>query len=77
VLHFIKQKQCQLFQAVTKDEKNKLNQIKSPKKKRKKKPLNNKPPIKVIEKLCRRDIEELLGINRDTYTRVKGAVRRK
>jgi len=35
----------------------------------------NKP--KINEHLSKRDIEELMGTRRDTYKRVKGAVRRK
>jgi hypothetical protein len=66
-----------LADLLSKDEKKQLNNIKSPKRKRKKRPPNNKPPVKSKEKLSRRDIEELMGIKRDTYTRVNGAVRRK
>jgi hypothetical protein len=62
---------------ISNDEKKQLNKIKSPMKRRKKKPPNNKLPVKNKEKLSRRDIEELMGIKRDTYTRVNGAVRRK
>ncbi|MER1998825.1 MAG: hypothetical protein ABS882_03550 [Lysinibacillus sp.] len=29
------------------------------------------------EKLSKRDVEELMGVNRDTYKRVNGKVRRK
>lgn len=29
------------------------------------------------ERLTRQDIEELMGVNRDTYKRVRGAIRRK
>jgi hypothetical protein len=59
------------------DEKRQLNNVKSPKRKRKKKPPSKQQPVKKEEKLSRRDIEELMGIKRDTYTRVNGAVRRK
>lgn len=62
---------------LSKDEKSKLNNVKSPKRKRKKKPPSKQQPVKKEEKLSRRDIEELMGINRSTYTRVNGAVRRK
>jgi hypothetical protein len=66
-----------LADLLSSDEKKQLNNIKSLKRKRKKKPPNNNSPIKKEEKLSRRDIEELMGIKRDTYTRVNGAVRRK
>jgi hypothetical protein len=66
-----------LADLLSKDEKNKLNNIKSPKRKRKKKPPSKQQPVKKDEKLSRRDIEELMGIKRDTYTRRNGAIRRK
>jgi hypothetical protein len=47
-------------------EDNKQLKSKSPKKKRRNK-----------EKLSTKDIEELMGMHRDTYARHKGAVRRK
>jgi hypothetical protein len=62
---------------LSKEEKSKLINVKSPKRKRKKKPPSNPQSVKTNEKLSRRDIEELMGINRATYTRVNGAVRRK
>ncbi len=37
----------------------------------------NEPIRKPDEVLSRRDLEELMGTRRDTYKRVKGAVRRK
>lgn len=43
----------------------KQQQSKSPKKKKKK------------EQLSMKDIEDLMGVHMDTYTRVNGAVRRK
>jgi hypothetical protein len=66
-----------LADLLSKDEKNKLNNIKSPKRKRKKKPPSKQQPVKKEENLSRRDIEELMGIKRDTYTRRNGAIRRK
>lgn len=51
---------------LSKEQKQKLNKVKSPKKKKKKK-----------EILSFRDIEELMGTRRDTYERRNGAVRRK
>jgi len=52
---------------LSKEQKQKLDKVKSPKKKRKKKK----------EILSFRDIEELMGTRRDTYERRNGAVRRK
>jgi hypothetical protein len=46
---------------LSKDAKRKLDELKSPKK----------------EQLSRKDIEELMGVRRDTYVRSKGAIRRK
>jgi hypothetical protein len=46
---------------LSKDDKRKLDELKSPKK----------------EQLSRKDIEELMGVRRDTYVRSKGAIRRK
>ncbi|MGD7021766.1 hypothetical protein ACQCVK_04185 [Rossellomorea vietnamensis] len=34
-------------------------------------------PVKVKEQLSRKEWEELMGTRRDTYKRVKGALRRK
>ncbi|MEK4228951.1 hypothetical protein [Solibacillus sp. FSL H8-0538] len=34
-------------------------------------------PSKQKEKLSRRDVEDLMGIRRDTFKRVGGAIRRK
>lgn len=36
-----------------------------------------KPKQRVVEKLTKYDLQELMGTRRDTYTRVNGAVRRK
>jgi hypothetical protein len=52
---------------LSKDTKQKLNKVKSPKKKRKKKQ----------EHLSFRDWEDIMGTRRDTYERRNGAVRRK
>jgi uncharacterized membrane protein YukC len=49
---------------LTKEQKQQLEQMKSPKK-------NHK------EQFSTKDIEELMGMNRDRYTRKNGAVRRK
>jgi hypothetical protein len=46
---------------LSKDDMRKLDELKSPKK----------------EQLSRRDLDELMGKNRDTYKRVNGAVRRR
>jgi hypothetical protein len=46
---------------LSKDDKRKLDELKSPKK----------------EQLSRKDIEELMGVRRDTYVRSKGVIRRK
>jgi hypothetical protein len=43
--------------------------------KKRKRQLEEFSPKKEV--LSKKDIEELMGINRATYTRVKGAVRRK
>jgi hypothetical protein len=51
----------QLEDHLSKDDKKKLDELKSPKK----------------EVLTRKELEELMGKNRDTYKRVGGAVRRK
>lgn len=56
---------------LSKEQKQKLNKVKSPKKK------TSKPKQKKKEKLSFRDIEELMGTRRDTYERRNGAVRRK
>jgi hypothetical protein len=66
-----------LADLLSNDEKKQLNNVKSPKRKRKKKPPSKQQSVKKEEKLSRKDIEELMGINRATYTRVNGAVRRK
>lgn len=49
---------------LSKESKQTLNKVKSPKKKKKRKP----------EKV---NWEEIMGMNRDTYTRRNGAIRRK
>jgi ferritin len=61
---------------LSKEQKKELSQIQSPKKKCKKKK-QNAAPVKKEEKLSRNDILELMGVNRDTYVRSKGAIRRK
>lgn len=53
---------------LSKEQKQKLDKVKSPKKKKKK---------KRKEILSFRDIEELMGTRRDTYERRNGAVRRR
>jgi hypothetical protein len=49
---------------VMKDNQSSKQQSKSPKKRKK-------------EKLSRKDVEELMGMNMDTYARHKGAIRRR
>lgn len=61
---------------LSKEQKQQLDKIKSPKKKRKGK-VQYKPRSNKKEKLSFRDIEELMGTRRDTYERRNGAVRRK
>jgi hypothetical protein len=43
----------------------------------KKKQQSKSPKKNLKEQLSTKDIEELMGMNRDTYTRRNGAVRRK
>lgn len=50
---------------LTNEQMDKLSQINKPKKKRNK------------QKLSRKEIHDLMGINRDTYERRGGAIRRK
>ncbi|MDF2902382.1 MAG: hypothetical protein K0S25_20 [Bacillus sp. (in: firmicutes)] len=57
---------------IPRKQKQQLEKMKSPKKKHKKKP---KPPKKEV--LSQKDIEDLMGIHRDTYKRNNGAIRRK
>jgi hypothetical protein len=54
---------------LSKEQKQRLNKIAAPNKNRKHK--------KKVEQLSRRDWEDIMGVNRDTYTRRNGAVRRK
>jgi hypothetical protein len=53
-----------------------VKKLKSIKKKQKKKP-KKKPKKKRKEKLSRRDLIDLMGMNRPTYKRVRGAIMRK
>ena len=61
---------------LSKEQKQQLRKIQTPKKKRKGK-VQSKPKTKKKENLSFRDIEELMGTRRDTYERRNGAVRRK
>lgn len=42
-----------------------------------KKPVVYRPKSKHTEQLSKRDIEELMGVRRDTYKKVNGKVKRK
>jgi hypothetical protein len=44
---------------------------------KKMKSIKKKPKKKRKEKLSRRDLIDLMGVRRDTYKRVRGAIRRK
>jgi hypothetical protein len=57
---------------LSKEKKQQLNNMQTPKKKRK-----GKPKTKKKENLSFRDIEELMGTRRDTYERRNGAMRRR
>jgi hypothetical protein len=61
---------------LSKEQKQQLNKmVNQPKPKKGEVP--GKPMPKKKEDLSFRDIQELMGMNRDTYTRRNGAVRRK
>jgi hypothetical protein len=60
---------------LTKEQKQQLNKMVQSKPRKGKSP--DKPKPKKKEDLSLRDIQELMGMNRDTYTRRNGAVRRK
>lgn len=58
---------------LSRDQIQKFNQLRR-KQKAEEEPVN---PVKKKEKLFRREWEEIMGKNRDTFKRVKGAVRRR
>jgi hypothetical protein len=62
---------------LSKEQKQQLNKMVSHSKPRRSKDAPDKPKPKKKEDLSFRDIQELMGTNRDTYKRVRGAVRRK
>jgi hypothetical protein len=55
----------------------KLSEHLSDKDIKKLKSIKKKPKKKRKEKLSRRDLIDLMGVRRDTYKRVRGAIRRK
>ncbi|MDN4525335.1 hypothetical protein [Fictibacillus fluitans] len=57
-----------LYDRLSAEQKRKLNNIKRPDKKKRKK--KNKG-------FSERDLKDLMGVNRDTYKRVNGAIRKK
>lgn len=60
-----------IYEHLSENERNKLNAFIKRKKPPSKKVFGHEP-----KNLSRKEIEELMGVNRDTYKRVKGRVKR-
>lgn len=61
-----------VYELISNDQRQKLNAFVKRKKPPSKEVFGHKP-----KNLSRKEIEELMGVNRDTYKRVKGRVKRK
>lgn len=70
---------CMLFsEHLTRADIQKLNNLrKAVRNKKEHKPKEQPVKVKRNEKLSRRDIEDLMGIHKDTYKRERGAVKRR
>jgi hypothetical protein len=67
---------------LTKEKIQRLNQLRRAERNKKQsnpkpKPKQKEKPMRGNEKLSRRDIENLMGMNRDTYKRERGAMKRR
>lgn len=67
---------------LTKEKIQRLNQLRRAERYKKQsnpkpKPKQKEKPMRGNEKLSRRDIENLMGMNRDTYKRERGAMKRR